>query len=49
MEQEVVLTSEQVEQIRKEANTPGATYAEVALRWKVDRGHVAFIAKRRKK
>lgn len=43
------LTKEQVEAIRKEANTPGITYKSVAEKYGIDIGHVAYIANRSKK
>jgi histidine ammonia-lyase len=43
---EVTLTPEQVEEIRRKANTPGITYAQVAAEYGIDTGHVRFIARR---
>jgi hypothetical protein len=43
------LSSEQVEKIRREANTPGVKYADVAAKYGVDVGHVRFIANRVRK
>ena len=44
----MTLTHEQVEAIRREARTPGNSYAAVAVKWGVDRDHVAYIAKRQR-
>lgn len=49
MEQEVVLTPEQVEQVRTKANTPGVRYQTVADEYGIDEGHVRYIAKRNRK
>jgi len=50
MEQDRVLTPEEVEQIRREARDhKNNTYAAVAKRWNIDQGHVKYIANREDK
>lgn len=39
-----VFTPEEVEMIRKLANTPGTTYAEVAKKFNTEVWHVRYIA-----
>lgn len=46
---EVTLTSEQVEEIRSLARESGASLGEIARRYKIDVGHVRFIANRNRK
>lgn len=38
------LTPEEVEIIRKQANTPGVSYKQVAEQWNLEITHVRYIA-----
>lgn len=47
---EIVLTPDEVEQIRKEARARGTnTFQKVASKWNIDVGHVTFISRREAK
>lgn len=49
MEEDRVLTPEEVEQIRYEARLVNASYTAIAKKWNIERGHVMYIAKREDK